>query len=63
MTWRNGRRMDGLRSFDAALFGGADGDWYAPQGGVVALLDGCEEGIHVDVDDFAEFHRLLLQSK
>ncbi len=38
---------------DAALAGSADGDRLAAKIRIVPLLDGCIEGVHVDVDDLA----------
>lgn len=38
---------------DAALLGSADGDRLAAEIWIVPLLDGCIEGVHVDMDDLA----------
>ena len=48
---------------NATLTGTADGDRLAPELRIVPLLDGCIEGVHVDVDDLplAGFvHRALV---
>jgi hypothetical protein len=39
------------RRHDAPLAGSADGDRLATEIWIVALLDGCVEGVHIDVDD------------
>jgi len=41
---------------DTAWAIAADEDWFASEFGVVALFDGCEEGVHVDVEDGAGGH-------
>jgi hypothetical protein len=48
---------------DTTLAGTADGDWHAAELRIIPLLDGCVEGVHVDVDDLplAVFvHRALV---
>ena len=44
-------RFVARRRYDAALAGSTDGDRLAAEVRIVPLLDGCIEGIHVDVDD------------
>ena len=49
---------------DAPLLGGAaDGDRFATVLGEVTLLHGCEEGIHVDMDDFAHGDAMRLEER
>ena len=47
-------RLVACRRNDAAFPRTADGQWKAEQGGIIALLDGRVERIHVDMDDAAK---------
>ncbi len=40
----------------------ADEDGFASELGVVALFDGCEEGVHVDVEDGAGGHGEIVRA-
>src|SRR5688572_27238537 len=44
-------RLVARSGHDAALFRTAHRDWLAPELGVVSLLDGGEERVHIDVND------------
>ncbi len=48
-----GARFIACRRHHAPLSRAADGDGPAAQGGIVALLDGGEKGVHVDMNDLA----------